>query len=212
MPTNHWDNRFMEVARTIAQWSKDRSRKIGCVIVGPGKEIRATGYNGFPRGVNDNVEARHQRPAKYRWTEHAERNAIYNASRSGVSTSGCTAYLPWFPCMDCARALIQAGIAELVAVEPDWNDVQFGVDFKEAVVLLREAGVGVRYVPGEPPERQEASPCDRAMSQLQTWLVNHYPGTFDVSTAENVAAALIALTHEEPLEGETYTTPILLKP
>ena len=103
--STHWDERFMEMARTIAGWSKDRSRKVGCVIVGPGKEIRASGYNGFPRDVNDDVEARHQRPAKYRWTEHAERNAIYNAARSGVSTMGCVIYLPWFPCMDCSRAI-----------------------------------------------------------------------------------------------------------
>lgn len=151
---SHWDERFMGVAREVASWSKDRSRKVGCVIVGPGMEIRATGYNGFPRGVNDDVEERHVRPAKYRWTEHAERNAIYNAARAGVSTMGCTAYLPWYPCMDCARGLVQAGIAVLVCVEPDWHDPQFADDFRDVETLFTEAGLAWRCVPGDPPERK----------------------------------------------------------
>jgi len=149
-----WDDYFMGLARYIATKSKDRSRKVGCVIVGPGKEIRATGYNGFPRGVNDDVEERHQRPAKYRWTEHAERNAVYNAARAGVSTMGCTAYLPWYPCMDCARALVQCGVVELVAVEPDWHDPQFAADFAEVSALLQEAGVALRFVAGEAPKQK----------------------------------------------------------
>jgi len=149
-----WDARFMDMARTIAGWSKDRSRKVGAVIVGPGKEIRASGYNGFPRGVADDVEARHQRPAKYRWTEHAERNAIYNAARSGVSTFGCVIYLPWYPCMDCARAIVQAGLIEVIAVEPDWNDPTFAADFADVKQLFVEAGVAQRFVAGEAPKQK----------------------------------------------------------
>jgi dCMP deaminase len=149
-----WDEYFMDIARFVATRSKDRSRKVGCVIIGPGKEIRATGYNGFPRGVDDNIEERHQRPAKYRWTEHAERNAIYNAARSGVSMLGCVIYLPWYPCMDCARAIVQSGITTVIAVEPDWNDPTFALDFKDVKQLFREAGVGVRFVQGEAPVQQ----------------------------------------------------------
>ncbi len=119
---NNWDHRFMELARHIGQWSKDRSFGVGCVIVGPDREIRSTGYNGFPREVDDNVEERHERPAKYAWTEHAERNAIYNAARMGTALKGCTMYVPWYPCMDCARAIIQSGISWLVCEQPDWND------------------------------------------------------------------------------------------
>lgn len=150
-----WDDHFMGLARYISQQSKDRSRKVGCVIVGPGKEIRATGYNGFPRGVNDDVEERHQRPTKYRWTEHAERNAIFNAARSGVSTMGCTVYVHWYPCMDCARAMVQAGILNVVAVEPDWNDAQYKADFADVQQLFLEAGVGLRFVAGEAPKQKE---------------------------------------------------------
>lgn len=144
-----WDARFLELAALIATWSKDRSRKVGCVIVGPKREIRTTGYSGFPRGVGDNADDRHERPAKYLWTEHAERNAIYNAARCGVSLEGCTAYLPWFPCMDCARALAQSGIAVLVCGQrPDLDDPKWGADFKLVPVLLKEAGVIVRYAEG----------------------------------------------------------------
>src|SRR6266581_3511885 len=98
-----WDTRFMVLARHIALWSKDPSRRVGCVIVGPNNEVRATGFNGFPRGVDDTKVERYDRPIKYLWTEHAERNAIYNAVRSGTPLDGCRMYLPWFPCMDCAR-------------------------------------------------------------------------------------------------------------
>src|SRR5260370_34651295 len=106
----------MDLAREIARWSKDRSGGVGCVIVGPDNEVRSTGFNGFPRGVNDEVESRHERPAKYKWTEHAERNAIYNAARVGIPIEGCRIYLPWFPCMECARAIIQTGIVELIGI------------------------------------------------------------------------------------------------
>lgn len=140
-----WDTRFMELAGLVAQWSKDRSRKVGCVIVGADKSIVSTGYNGFPRGVNDDEEARHERPAKYKWTEHAERNAIYNAARIGTALAGCSMYIPWYPCMDCARAIIQSGISELVCVEPNWNDPVWSSDFKDVPTILKEGGVTVRF-------------------------------------------------------------------
>lgn len=143
-----WDTYFMGLARQVATRSKDRSTKVGCVIVGPDNEIRSTGYNGFPRGIDDGNEARHSRPEKYLWTEHAERNAIYSAARVGVPLKDCRAYLPWFPCMDCARALVQSGIAELIAVQPDLADPKWGEDFKRVGVLLEEAGVRLRFIEG----------------------------------------------------------------
>jgi dCMP deaminase len=150
-----WDLRFLEQAKTIASWSKDRSTKVGCVIVGPNREIRTTGYNGFPRGVTDDVDARHERPEKYRWFEHGERNAIFNAARMGTSVDGCTAYVGSIPaeatarmhgppCVDCARALIQSGITRVVcegsASPNDWR-----ADWRDSMlVALRmfiESGV-----------------------------------------------------------------------
>jgi dCMP deaminase len=144
-----WDHRFMELARFVSRWSKDRSTQVGCVIVGPRKEVRAIGYNGFPRGADDEVEDRHLRPLKYKWTEHAERNAIFNALLSGASVTGCRMYVSWFPCMDCSRAIVQSGIAELVAIEPDLADGSWGQDFREAITLFRECNVILRYYTGE---------------------------------------------------------------
>lgn len=143
---NDYDLKFMRLALEVAQQSNDRSRKVGCVIVGPDNEIRSTGFNSFPQGIVDSVEHRHERPAKYLWTEHAERNAIYNAAKQGVSTNGCKMYLPWFPCVDCSRAIIQAGIKELIAVEPDVGDHRWGSDFAVSLEMLREAGVVLRFV------------------------------------------------------------------
>jgi len=143
-----WDARFMEMARMVATWSKDRSTGVGCVLVSPDRLIISTGYNGFPRGLDDDNAARHQRPAKYTWTEHAERNAIYNAARLGVSTRGATAYVNWWPCMDCARGLVQAGIVRLVAREPDVSNPKWGETQHAALELLQECGVQITYMPG----------------------------------------------------------------
>src|ERR1043165_3149896 len=129
----------------IAAGSKDRSRKVGCTIVGPKNEIRSTGYNGFPRGLDDAAGYRHERPTKYRWTEHAERNAIYNAARIGIAVEGCRMYIPWYPCMDCARAIVQSGLSEIICVQPDLSDPQWAADFAEVPQMLDEAGVKVRW-------------------------------------------------------------------
>jgi dCMP deaminase len=141
-----WDRRYMQLAEHIAAWSKDRSRKVGCVIVGPTGDVLAMGFNGFPRGLKDDDDERHVRPVKYLWTEHAERNAIYNAGRIGVSVIGARMYLPWFPCVDCARAIVQSGIVELVAFRPELDDPQWGEGFSVSLALLEEAGTIVRFV------------------------------------------------------------------
>ena len=130
----------------IASWSEDTSRKVGCVIVGPSNEIRATGYNGFPRGVDSTMSERHARDAgeKYLWFEHAERNSIYNAARSGTTTAGCRMYVNSFPCADCARAIVQSGITQLNTFAFDPKDEKFGRHFIVANEMLIEAGVEVK--------------------------------------------------------------------
>ena len=138
-----WDRRFLELASMFGTWSKDRSAGTGCVIVGPDLLLRASGYNGFVRGVDDTVPERHERPAKYFWTEHAERNTIYNAAKLGVSLDGCTAYVNWFPCIDCARAIVQSGITRLVGLHPDHSDERWGAEFKFASDMLQESGIEI---------------------------------------------------------------------
>ncbi len=117
----NWDEYFMSMAYLVAMKSKDESTKIGAVIVGPDHEIRSTGYNGLPRGVRDDVPERHARPAKYRYFEHGERNALYAAARVGTPTLGCTMYTQGVPCADCARGIIQAGIVRVV-VDPRFDE------------------------------------------------------------------------------------------
>jgi dCMP deaminase len=147
-----WDKRFIGLALYVQEWSRDPDTKVGCVIVGPKNEIRSIGYNGFPRGVDDSEPLRYERPAKYLWTEHAERNAIYNAVRAGISLEGCRMFLPWFPCAACARAIIQSGITELVASKPDFAHEKWGEDFRVATILMEEAAVRIRYVNVNSPE------------------------------------------------------------
>lgn len=145
-PVKSWDEYFMDIADVVATRSKDRSTKLGCVIVGPGNEIRSTGYNSFPRGIDDNVQCRHERPEKYLWTEHAERNAIYAAAKVGTPLDGCRIYLPWFPCMDCARALVQVGIVEVIGMRKAGTAARWSAEFERSEILFAEAGVTVRFI------------------------------------------------------------------
>lgn len=111
-----WEEFFIGMCIYVSQKSKDRSTKLGAIIVGEDHSILSTGFNGFPRGVDDQNEEYHQRPTKYYTTEHAERNAIFNAAYHGVKLSGSTMYMPIYPtpCCDCTRAIIQSGITRIV--------------------------------------------------------------------------------------------------
>jgi len=141
-----WDARWLDLAGEVAKWSKDRSTKVGCIVVGDGKRLLCCGYNGFPRGIDDDTADRHERPLKYMLTEHAERNAIYNAAREGVDLHNSVMYSTLYPCADCARGIIQSGIAEVVTREPDWNLPIWGFSFTVSRIMLQEAGVHVRLV------------------------------------------------------------------
>jgi len=145
-----WDSRFLRLAREISTWSKDRSTRVGAVIVGEDKTPGPYGFNGFPRFIDDDVEYRHARPTKYKWTEHAERNAIYNAARIGVALKGCTMYVTHVPCADCARAIVQVGIAQVVVDQAGMQDSGFtqrwSADEQITKEMLEEAGVKLEVV------------------------------------------------------------------
>jgi dCMP deaminase len=142
-----WDRRFLDLALQIASWSKDTSTQVGCVIVNQTREIISTGFNGLPRGLEDATPERSERPEKYHWYEHGERNAIYSAARRGVSVSGATLYVSTTPnqltvCTDCARGIIQSGIARVVqpaldvGAQAKWQD-----SVKRVRIMFNEAGV-----------------------------------------------------------------------
>ena len=140
-----WDETFFGLIEVLRLRSKDSSFKQATVIVGKDHEILSMGYNCFPRDINDNAKERQERPAKYLYFEHAERNAIYNAARNGIALKNTTIYLLWLPCADCARAIIQSGITEVVVrqdfVMPDrWKE-----SMDASVAMLQEAGVSINY-------------------------------------------------------------------
>lgn len=207
-----WNKYLFELAQHIATKSKDPSRQIGCVIVGPDREVRSTGFNGFPRGVRETAEGaqhlpesferslsgneyfvlcscgeritipinkldanvngvfpachsynqvvdsvakahdhfqyqervlseRWERPQKYQWVEHAERNAIYNAARMGIPLKGCTAYITLAPCADCTRALIQSGITTVYGTAfPEVEEYQ-DYGFDKSIIMMNEGGI-----------------------------------------------------------------------
>ena len=142
-----WVEYFYKIADQVKEKSKDNHTKIGAVIVGKDKEIVSTGYNSFPRGIEDNKKERQERPEKYYWFEHAERNAIYNAALIGVSTKCCTMYLTCgIPCADCARGIINAGIIRIFAVRDGEAKSQKWKDSAErSMEMFKEAGVDVQW-------------------------------------------------------------------
>jgi dCMP deaminase len=143
---SNWDVRWIMMSQLVATWSKDLSKKVGAVIVDNRDVVRSLGWNGFPRNVTDSVPERHERPIKYDWTEHAERNAIYNAAANGIELKGCRIYITDFPCSDCARAIIQSGIIKLVTKQPDFNHPRWGDKWKVANEMLMEASVEIQYI------------------------------------------------------------------
>ena len=151
MFSEKWHRRFMEMAFLVASWSKDPSTKTGAIVVGPDREIRATGYNGLVRGVKDDIPERMERPTKYDFFEHAERNAVYNACLTGTSLRGCTIYCTLTPCTDCARAIIQAGIKTVVTYEFKLDDNDPKNTWRDklnySAEMFKEAGVNYIALP-----------------------------------------------------------------
>lgn len=132
-----------------AEHSHDPSTQNGAILVPAGAAYASVAANELPRGVRKSPE-RLERPAKYRWIEHAERNAIYAAARMGSKTAGATLYCCWFACPECARAIIQAGVREVVGhvlprslTPPRWEP-----EVTAGEALLAEAGVAMRWLAG----------------------------------------------------------------
>ena len=142
--SDKWDQRFLDLAHHISGWSKDPSTKVGCIVVGKDREIRSTGFNGFPRGIADDDERLTNRELKYPLICHAEENAIMHAARIGVSLKECVAYVTWPPCTRCARSLIQAGVIEVVYPKDCEVPERWQADFEMSTNMMREAGLIIR--------------------------------------------------------------------
>lgn len=139
--------RFLPMATAVAAMSKSPSSKVGAIVVGPDFEVRSTGWNGAPRGSRADEDSRSEdRAARLRWTAHAEANAIAQAARAGTALKGCYMLVTHTPCAECAKLIVQAGIAVVVAPRPDPEFAQRWMDdltitrsmLKECGVLLHE--------------------------------------------------------------------------
>jgi dCMP deaminase len=124
--------------------SPNRVRKVGAVVVAIDGTVIAA-CNTFPPGVRDLPE-RHEGDGRFVWMEHAERNAIYEATRRGVATAGGHITSTFFPCIDCARAIVLAGFKCLDTVEPALDDPVWGASFIRSRIILEEGGVELRFV------------------------------------------------------------------
>lgn len=151
MNADTWDRHFIDMALLCASMSKDPRTQVGAVIIGPDREVRSTGFNGFPRGVADTLERLHNKETKLRLIVHAEVNAILNAARVGIPLKGCTLYLActddsggiWGgpPCTRCSLDVIQAGIVRVISLPFKAGESTWAADIAAARDLLREAGV-----------------------------------------------------------------------
>ena len=141
-----WHYRFLELTDRIATWSKDPARGVGCVIVSDAKQIISTGFNGLPRGIEDRPD-RLERPTKYDLMCHAEMNAIVQCARNGVTPIGCILYSSFYPCIQCALAIIQSGIKEVVAYEVTSDDARWLDSIAKSRAVFQEAGIKVTELP-----------------------------------------------------------------
>ena len=135
-----WHKRFLDLCEHVATWSKDPSTKLGSVIVDSKKRVVSIGYNGFPRGVDDRHDRYEDRPTKYLFVAHAERNALDNAP---MMVDNCTMYVTLLPCNECAKSIIQKGITTVVTYRPEREDV---FNWNITLTMFNEAGVNVVYV------------------------------------------------------------------
>ncbi len=138
-----WDEYFMGVALLAAQRSKDPNTQVGACIVSANNIILSTGYNGFPAGCSDDEYPwdREGDETKYPYVVHAELNAILNAN--GKSLIGSKIYVALFPCNECAKAIIQSGVKEVIYLSDKYADTDAT---KASKRMLYSAGVKFRHL------------------------------------------------------------------
>lgn len=131
-----WDEYFMGVAQLAAMRSKDPSTQVGACIVDGENHILSTGYNGFPCGCSDDVFPWERQgdycETKYPFVVHAELNAILNAH--GKDLTGSKIYVSLFPCNECAKAIIQSGIKEIIYLSDKYADTESTIASKKMLV------------------------------------------------------------------------------
>ena len=137
-----WRNRYLSLAKNVASWSKDPSRKVGAIAVGSKGQILSQGYNGFPRGILDSDDRLNDRPTKYKYVVHAEMNVIYNATFNGVSLDNSTLYVYGLPaCSECAKGIIQVGIKRVIVCTDCIIPEVWLQSWSNTISMFDEAGI-----------------------------------------------------------------------
>jgi len=134
---------LLERAITAAAASPNRIRRVGAVLVAAGSEIAAC--NTFPPGVRALPE-RVIGDNRFIWLEHAERTALFEAARRGLATEGGMLVSTYFPCTDCARAIVLAGVKTVATPRPEFDDPVWGDSFRTSAAILSEGAVEVVYL------------------------------------------------------------------
>ena len=140
-----WDDYFMSVALLSGKRSKDPNTQVGACIVNKNNVIESIGYNGLPKGCSDDEfpweKEGEMSNTKYPFVVHAELNAILNAK--GKDLSGCKIYVALFPCNECAKAIIQSGISEVVYLSDKYSNTD---SVKASKMMFKCAGVELRQL------------------------------------------------------------------
>lgn len=149
MEEDKWVQRYLEMAKLVSTWSKDPSTRVGAVAVGKHGQILSTGYNGFPRKIDDTQDRLNDRPTKYEFTIHAEMNIVYNASLTGISLDGSSVYVYGLPvCSECTKGLIQAGVSRVVMMVKASDEAmdRWSGSTQKSLDMFSEAGIEVTMV------------------------------------------------------------------
>lgn len=138
-----WDQRLLELARHVANWSKDPSTKVGAVVAGMDKTHIAFGYNGFPPRIADDGRL-HERDKKYKLVIHAEENALANAR---FDVRGSTLYATHFPCTSCSKTIIARGVHYVAAPTPGPEYLaRWAASVEESKEMFAEAQVEIVWL------------------------------------------------------------------
>lgn len=138
-----WDEYFYALTEAVASGSKDPDRKVGAMLVPPGRRQVSLGYNGFPPEMPDLPSRLADREFKRKHMRHAEHNCL---RQTPFPATGCTLYVTRFPCLDCAFEIRDAGVAKVVAPRPDLQHPRWGKSWAMSLAVLRLRGVKLVYV------------------------------------------------------------------
>ncbi|MBC7704602.1 MAG: CMP deaminase [Rhodoferax sp.] len=140
---------LLDAAIIAARQSPNRQRRVGVVLLPLGGTEPLSACNTFPCGVQD-TDLRHQGNGRLIWQEHAERNAIYAAAKAGIALDGASLASSYFPCVECARAIVQSGIRHVHTIPPDLSDPVWGESFIYSRTVLQEGGVEMHFSARDP--------------------------------------------------------------